>query len=280
MAAIPTMQRSAAALPQIDGSMPRPGALPPGLQLPSPAAPCKSRACTDRPARIWGPAGAGFSRLLGGPRMAEPDPGGRRAGPSASTPRPAWLVRMLTRTPRRIVPCGRGCQLHRPRPGTTFALVGEIRLRQIDHRPDDRRAFSAPTAGAVAFGTGCRAPADGVPGPLCQPQSRLAGRPHHRRADRPPIKLLRGAAIRARVTELLGLVGIVPATMPGKRPHQFLRWPTAAHLDRASPGVQSVLYRPATSRHPRWTFSVQAQIINLMRGTAAALRSDLSSDLP
>jgi peptide/nickel transport system ATP-binding protein len=57
MAAIPAMRRSAANLPQIEGSMPRPGALPPGCSF-HPRCPVHIPRCAaDRPDLI--PAGAG-----------------------------------------------------------------------------------------------------------------------------------------------------------------------------------------------------------------------------
>ncbi len=59
MAAIPPMRRSAADLPQIDGSMPRPGALPPGCSF-HPRCPVYIPRCmADRPDLT--PAGAGMA---------------------------------------------------------------------------------------------------------------------------------------------------------------------------------------------------------------------------
>ncbi len=190
MASIPDMHRREAELTQIPGSMPRPDAPVPGCAFHPRCPQALARCTTERPATFTRGAVAG--RLLA--RRAE-------CGVMAvkdtllSVDRltvrfdasPPLLKRLLTGAGRRTVHAVEEVDFEVAR-GSTFALVGEIRLRQVDHRPHHRRHPAAHGRQRLLHGRRHRRlphpprrhalsaqPTDDLPGPLCQPRTRAGG---------------------------------------------------------------------------------------------------------
>jgi peptide/nickel transport system ATP-binding protein len=174
---------------------------------------------------------------------------------------PPWLVRALTRTPRRIVHAVEDVSFTLT-PGTTFALVGESGCGKSTIARTIA-GIQRPTGGAVAFkgGAGRLQMVFQDPYASLNPGWRVG------RIIAEPIvthKLRRGPAIEARVAELLGLVGL-SAGDSRKRPHQFSggqRQRISIARALASDPSLIVCDEPTSALD----VSVQAQIINLMRG--------------
>ncbi len=174
-----------------------------------------------------------------------------------------WLVRLLTRSKPRIVHAVEDVSFTIA-PGTTFALVGESGCGKSTIARTIA-GIQRPTAGTVAFA--------GVRGRDLQmvfqdPYASLDPGWRVGRIVAEPIithRLLHGrAAIGARVSELLELVGLNPADAR-KRPHQFSggqRQRISIARALASNPAFIVCDEPTSALD----VSVQAQVINLMRG--------------
>jgi peptide/nickel transport system ATP-binding protein len=174
-----------------------------------------------------------------------------------------WLVRLLTRSPRRVVHAVEDVSFAIA-PGTTFALVGESGCGKSTIARTIA-GIQRPTAGAVAFA--------GLRGRDLQmvfqdPYASLDPGWRVGRIVAEPIvthRLLHGrAAIGARVAELLDLVGLTAADAR-KRPHQFSggqRQRISIARALASNPAFIVCDEPTSALD----VSVQAQVINLMQG--------------
>ena len=201
---------------------------------------------------------------------------------SSTSPSP-WLTRLIDREPRRLLTAVDGVDFAIAR-GETFGLVGEsgsgkstlarmvVGLLEPTSagRVADRRRRSSPRP-AIARGAarGAAAHPDDLPGPLRLPQSALAGRRHHRRADprvRPPRgrrRRLGQSAIARAGRRAARLVGLHPADAR-KYPHEF-----------SGGQRQRIAIARALAAHPDFIVcdeptsaldvSIQAQILNLMR---------------
>jgi peptide/nickel transport system ATP-binding protein len=174
---------------------------------------------------------------------------------------PPWLVRTLTRTPRRIVHAVEDVSFAIAT-GTTLALVGESGCGKSTIARTIA-GIQRPTSGQVRFA--------GQRGRDLQmvfqdPYASLDPGWRVGRSIAEPIvthDLLRGATvIRARVAELLELVGLSPADA-SKRPHQFSggqRQRIAIARAIASQPAFLVCDEPTSALD----VSVQAQIVNLL----------------
>ncbi len=175
---------------------------------------------------------------------------------------PPWLIRALTGAPRRIVHAVEDVSFAIA-PGSTFALVGESGCGKSTIARTIA-GIQRPTAGQVTFAGRRGRDLQMV---FQDPYASLDPGWRVGRSIAEPIVthgLLRGSpAIRARVTELLDLVGLSPHDA-AKRPHQFSggqRQRIAIARAIASNPAFLVCDEPTSALD----VSVQAQIINLLR---------------
>ncbi|WP_293854888.1 ABC transporter ATP-binding protein [uncultured Alsobacter sp.] len=187
---------------------------------------------------------------------------------------PPWLTRVVERRGRRILKAVDGVSF-RVRRGTTFSIVGESGCGKSTLA---RLVVGLvqPTAGTIAFGT---APdAQGKPrtprlqmifqDPYASLNPRwtvedIVAEPLHE------LKLRQGAAISARVGELLSLVGLA-RTDASRYPHEFSggqRQRISIARALATEADLLVCDEPTSALD----VSVQAQVLNLMRGLQAEL---------
>jgi len=180
---------------------------------------------------------------------------------------PPFLLRALTRTPRRIVHAVEDVSF-RIAPGTTFALVGESGCGKSTIARTIA-GIQRPTSGAVVFQPNADANSRRVRLQMIFQDPYASLNPGWRvgRIVAEPIVthgLLKGDAVRERVAELLGLVGL-SSEDARKRPHQFSGGQrqriSIARALAANPSF-IVCDEPTSALD----VSVQAQIINLLRG--------------
>ena len=133
------------------------------------------------------------------------------------------------------------------RRGETLGLVGRVGLRQDDHRAGDhppvqaddrphrvrRRRYRGPRGQGPQ--DHAAAHADGLPGPVCQPQSADERRRDHRRAVGDPRDRDRGGASRARPRDARDRRP--QPRLRGPLPARVLRWPAPAHRRGPGPGA-------------------------------------------